>query len=57
MQEIDFISLFDSVFNDLNLEGCLIKINSRKLLYAICEINDCIVKFGVITNQLDKLDK
>ena len=57
MQEIDFISLFDSVFNDLNLEGCLIKINSRKLLYAICEINDCIDKFGIITNQLDKLDK
>ena len=57
MQEIDFISLFDSVFNDLNLEGCIIKINSRKLLYAICEINDCIDKFGTITNQLDKLDK
>ena len=57
MQEIDFISLFDSVFNDLNLEGCIIKINSRKLLYAICEINDCLDKFGMITNQLDKLDK
>ena len=57
MQEIDFISLFDSVFNDLNLEGCIIKINSRKLLYAICEINDCLDKFDIITNQLDKLDK
>ena len=57
MQEIDFISLFDSVFNDLNLEGCIIKINSRKLLYAICEINDCLDKFGIVTNQLDKLDK
>ena len=57
MQEIDFISLFDSVFNDLNLEGCIIKINSRKLLLAICEINDCIDKFGILTNQLDKLDK
>ena len=57
MQEIDFISLFDSVFNDLNLEGCIIKINSRKLLYAVCEINDCLDKFGIITNQLDKLDK
>ena len=57
MQEIDFISLFDSVFNDLNLEGCIIKINSRKLLYAICEINDCLDKFSIITNQLDKLDK
>ena len=57
MQEIDFISLFDSVFNDLNIEGCLIKINSRKLLLAICEINNCLDKFGILTNQLDKLDK
>ena len=57
MQEIDFISLFDSVFNDLNIEGCVIKINSRKLLFAICEINNCLDKFGALTNQLDKLDK
>ena len=57
MQEIDFISLFDSVFNDLNIEGCVIKINSRKLLLAICEINNCLDKFGILTNQLDKLDK
>ena len=57
MQEIDFISLFDSVFNDLNVEGCVIKINSRKLLLAICEINNCLDKFGILTNQLDKLDK
>ena len=57
MQEIDFISLFDSVFNDLNIEGCVIKINSRKLLLAICEINNCLDKFGTLTNQLDKLDK
>ena len=57
MQEIDFISLFDSVFNDLNIEGCVIKINSRKLLLAICEINNCLDKFSILTNQLDKLDK
>ena len=57
MQEIDFISLFDSVFNDLNIEGCVIKINSRKLLLAICEINNCLDKFDILTNQLDKLDK
>ena len=57
IQEIDFICLFDSVFTDLNLEGCKIKINSRKLIVAICEINDCLDKFGILTNQLDKLDK
>ena len=38
MQEIDFICLFDKVFTDLNLEGCRIKINSRKLLIGISEI-------------------
>jgi len=57
MQEIDFISLFDSVFSDLKLSGCQIKINTRKLLIAICDIFDCQDKFTVLTNQLDKLDK
>ena len=57
MQEIDFICLFDSVFKDLKIDGCKIKINSRKLLVAICDINNCIDKFEILTNQLDKLDK
>ena len=57
LQEIDFISLFDSVFSDLKLSGCQIKINTRKLLTAICDIFDCQDKFTVLTNQLDKLDK
>ena len=57
MQEIDFISLFDSVFSDLKLSGCQIKINTRKLLIAICDIFDCQDKFKALTNQLDKLDK
>ena len=57
MQEIDFISLFDSVFTDLKLSGCQIKINTRKLLVAICDIFDCQDKFTTLTNQLDKLDK
>ena len=57
MQEIDFISLFDSVFSDLKLSGCQIKINTRKLLVAICDIFDCQDKFTILTNQLDKLDK
>ena len=57
MQEIDFISLFDSVFSDLKLSGCQIKINTRKLLISICDIFDCKDKFAALTNQLDKLDK
>ena len=57
MQELDFISLFESVFSDLKLDGCRIKINSRKILLAICEVFDCKDKFSILTNQLDKLDK
>ena len=57
MQEIDFICLFDSIFKDLKIDGCKIKINSRKLLVAICDINNCVDKFEILTNQLDKLDK
>jgi len=57
MQEIDFISLFDGVFSDLKLSGCQIKINTRKILIAICEIFNCKDKFTILTNQLDKLDK
>ena len=57
MQEIDFICLFDKVFTDLNLEGCRIKINSRKLLIGISEIFNCQDKFSSLINQLDKLDK
>lgn len=57
MQEIDFILLFENVFSDLNLNGCQIRINSRKILAAICEIFNCNDKFSILTNQLDKLDK
>ena len=57
MQELDFILLFESVFSDLKLDGCRIKINSRKILLAICEVFNCKDKFSILTNQLDKLDK
>lgn len=57
MQEIDFICLFEKVFTDLNLSGCRIKINNRKLLVAICEIYNCQDKFLSLINQLDKMDK
>tara|TARA_S200000501_G_scaffold151571_1_gene142895 strand:- start:398 stop:1777 length:1380 start_codon:yes stop_codon:yes gene_type:complete len=57
MQEIEFIYLFNDVFNDLNLNGCIIKFNNRKLLIGLCEILDCQDKFSILVNQLDKLDK
>ena len=57
MQEIEFIYLFDNVFNDLHLNGCIIKLNNRKLLSGLCEILDCQDKFSILVNQLDKLDK
>jgi histidyl-tRNA synthetase len=57
MQEIEFICLFDNVFNDLNLNGCIIKLNNRKILLGLCEILDCQDKFLILVSQLDKLDK
>ncbi len=57
MQEIEFIYLFNDVFNDLNLNGCIIRFNNRKLLIGLCEILDCQDKFSILVNQLDKLDK
>ena len=57
MQEIEFIYLFDNVFNDLHLNDCIIKLNNRKLLSGLCEILDCQDKFSILVNQLDKLDK
>ena len=57
MQEIEFIYLFDNVFSDLNLDGCIIKLNNRKLLLGLCEILDCQDKFSILVSLLDKLDK
>ena len=56
-QEIEFIQLFDKIFESLNLNGTTIKLNSRKILIGLSEILGCKDKFKDLTIALDKIDK
>ena len=56
-QEIEFIQLFDKIFESLNLNGTTIKLNSRKILIGLSEILGCTDKFKDLTIALDKIDK
>ncbi len=56
-QEIELIKLYDTVFTALNLTGCTIKINNRKILAGIAEMIGAEDKLIDFTVALDKLDK
>jgi histidyl-tRNA synthetase len=57
LQEVEFIKLFDDVYTDLNLKGCIIKINNRKVLTGIAQMMGAEDKLIDFTVALDKLDK
>jgi histidyl-tRNA synthetase len=57
-QEVEFIKLYDAVFDGLNLQGINIKLNNRKILAGISEIigaKDHLVDFTVALDKLDKI--
>jgi len=56
-QEVEFIQLYDSVFNALNLKDVTIKINNRKILSGIAEVIGAQDKLIDFTVALDKIDK
>ncbi|THD67498.1 histidine--tRNA ligase [Robertkochia marina] len=56
-QEVEFVQLYDAVFNDLQLNGVTIKINNRKVLAGLAEIIGAADKLIDFTVALDKLDK
>ncbi|WP_282136594.1 histidine--tRNA ligase [Seonamhaeicola maritimus] len=56
-QEVEFIQLYDAVFNALKLQGVTIKINNRKILSGIAEVIGASDKLIDFTVALDKLDK
>jgi histidyl-tRNA synthetase (EC 6.1.1.21) len=59
-QEIEFIQLYDTVFNKLNLKGTSIKLNNRKILSGIAEVigaKDKLIDFTVALDKLDKIGK
>ncbi len=56
-QEVEFVQLYDAVFNKLNLDGVTIKMNNRKVLSGIAEVIGEADKLIDFTVALDKLDK
>ena len=56
-QEVEFVLLYDIVFDALGLKGTTIKINNRKILSGIAEVIGASDKLIDFTVALDKLDK
>jgi len=57
LQEIELVQLYDAVFNELKLEGVVIKLNNRKILSGIVEVIGAPYHLLDFTVALDKLDK
>lgn len=56
-QEVEFIQLYDAVFDSLGVNGVTIKLNNRKILSGIAEVIGAKDKLVDFTVALDKLDK
>lgn len=57
LQEVELVQLYDAVFTSLQLKGCVIKMNNRKLLSGIAQVIGAHDKLIDFTVALDKLDK
>ena len=57
IQEVEFIMLYDGVFDDLNISGTCIRVNNRKILAGIADILKISNRLIDFTVSLDKLDK
>lgn len=56
-QEIEFIQLYDEVFDQLGIKDITIHVNNRKILSGLAEIIKAPDKLIDLTVALDKLDK
>ncbi|RLD26173.1 MAG: histidine--tRNA ligase [Bacteroidetes bacterium] len=56
-QDVEFVQLYDDVFDSLGLENVTIKINNRKILSGIADVIGAKDKLIDFTVALDKLDK
>jgi len=59
-QEVELMQLYDKSFSDLGLQGTIIKINNRKILYGIAEIigvEDKLIDFTIALDKIDKIGK
>ncbi|HJW18822.1 MAG TPA: histidine--tRNA ligase [Flavisolibacter sp.] len=57
LNEVEFVNLYTDVFSKLGIEGCELRINSRKILSALAEVCGGAGKLTDITIAIDKLDK
>lgn len=59
-QEVEFVQLYDQVFNSLQLNDVTIKINHRKVLSGLAEVigqKDKLIDFTVALDKLDKIGR
>ncbi len=56
ISDVELAEIYSDVFEKLKMEVD-IKINSRKILYALAEVCDSLDNMGVITIAVDKLEK
>jgi histidyl-tRNA synthetase len=56
ISDVEFCQIYSTVFSKLNLP-VRIKINNRKILFALAEVCDAPEKMNVITGAIDKLEK
>src|SRR6478672_530137 len=57
LNEVEFVNLYTDVFSKLGIQGCELRINSRKILSAVAEVCGGADKLTDITIAIDKLDK
>jgi histidyl-tRNA synthetase len=57
LNEVEFVNLYTDVFTRLGIQGCELRINSRKILSALAEVCGGAEKLTDITIAIDKLDK
>ncbi|MBL30735.1 MAG: histidine--tRNA ligase [Flavobacteriaceae bacterium] len=57
LQEVEMISLFDRVFNDVKLKGVTVKINHRKIIEGIVNLTENKNNLVDYTVAIDKLEK
>ena len=55
--ELEYIQMVDSIFSDLQLSGCTLRINHRKVLEAIAQLAGAGAETTRFFTILDKLDK
>jgi len=57
LNEIDFVNIYNDVFQQLGIKNYELRINSRKILTALAELCGGAEKMMDITIAIDKLDK